>query len=246
MAKIAMTSDKKIMVLNEGVEGIPSITIDSELSDTSTNPVQNKVIKAAIDAVDAKAGNKQDKIGVSGLLKGDGTTISAAVAGTDYVAPDGDGSNATAAFTTAATRKNIATGEKLSVLFGKIAKWFADLGSLAFKSTVAKSDLASDVQTSLGKADSALQNYTETDPTVPAWAKKATKPSYTADEVGARPNTWTPTASEVGAVPTSRTVNGKAMSANITLSASDVGAATMNEVNSAIQTAIGNAIGGSY
>ena len=87
MAKIAMTSDKKIMVLNEGVEGIPSITIDSELIDTSTNPVQNKVIKAAIDAVDIKAGNKQDKIGVSGLLKGDGTTISAAVAGTDYVTP---------------------------------------------------------------------------------------------------------------------------------------------------------------
>ena len=44
------------------------------------------------------------------------------------------------------------------MLFGKIAKWFADLGSLAFKSTVAKSDLASDVQTSLGKADSALQS----------------------------------------------------------------------------------------
>ena len=70
----------------------------------------------------------------------------------------GDGSNVTAAFTTASTRANIATGEKLSVLFGKIAKWFADLGSLAFKSTVAKSDLASDVQTSLGKADSALQS----------------------------------------------------------------------------------------
>lgn len=70
----------------------------------------------------------------------------------------GDGSNVTAAFTAASTRANIATGEKLSVLFGKIAKWFADLGSLAFKSKVAKSDLASDVQTSLGKADSALQS----------------------------------------------------------------------------------------
>lgn len=70
----------------------------------------------------------------------------------------GDGSNVTAAFTAARTRANIATGEKLSVLFGKIAKWFADLGTLAFKSTVAKSDLASDVQTSLGKADSALQS----------------------------------------------------------------------------------------
>jgi hypothetical protein len=70
----------------------------------------------------------------------------------------GDGSNVTAAFTAARTRANIATGEKLSVLFGKIAKWFADLGSLAFKSSVSKSDLASDVQTSLGKADSALQS----------------------------------------------------------------------------------------
>lgn len=70
----------------------------------------------------------------------------------------GDGSNVTAAFTAASTRANVATGEKLSVLFGKIVKWFSDLGSLAFKSTVAKSDLASDVQTSLGKADSALQN----------------------------------------------------------------------------------------
>ena len=68
----------------------------------------------------------------------------------------GDGSNVTAAFTTASTRENIATGEKLSVLFGKIAKWFADLGSLAFKSSVSKSDLAQDVQTSLGKADSAV------------------------------------------------------------------------------------------
>nr|DAH31030.1 MAG TPA: collagen triple helix repeat protein [Caudoviricetes sp.] len=96
----------------------------------------------------------------------------------------GDGSNVTAAFTAATTRANIATGEKLSVLFGKIAKWLSDLGSLAFKSTVAKSDLASDVQTSLGKADSALQGYTETDPTVPEWAKAKTKPSYSKSEVG--------------------------------------------------------------
>ena len=75
----------------------------------------------------------------------------------------GDGSNVTATFTAASTRANIATGEKLSVLFGKIAKWFADLGSLAFKSTVAKSDLSSDVQTSLGKADSALQSVSKSD-----------------------------------------------------------------------------------
>ena len=47
----------------------------------------------------------------------------------------GDGSNVTAAFTQAATRTNVATGEKMSVLFGKIRKWFADLGTAAFKNT---------------------------------------------------------------------------------------------------------------
>ena len=101
------------------------------------------------------------------------------------------------------------------------------LGSLAAKSTVAKADLASDVQTSLGKADTALQSFTETDPTVPAWAKASSKPSYTA--------------SEVGAVPTSRKVNGKALSADITIAAADISdvyskTEVDNKVSSAIST----------
>ena len=41
----------------------------------------------------------------------------------------------------------------------------------------------------------------ETDPTVPTWAKASEKPTYTAEEVGARPNTWIPSASDVGADP---------------------------------------------
>lgn len=56
------------------------------------------------------------------------------------VAEDGDGSNLTASFTDSATRTNIATGEKLSVLFGKIKKWFTDLKSLAFKSKTEAGD----------------------------------------------------------------------------------------------------------
>lgn len=40
-----------------------------------------------------------------------------------------------------------------------------------------------------------------------------------------------PTAGDIGAVPTSRTVNGKALSSNITLSASDVGAAATSHGN---------------
>ena len=100
----------------------------------------------------------QPKITATGLLKGAGTVISVAIAGTDYVDPDGDGSNLTAAFTAASSHVNIATGEKLSVLLGKIAKWLGDLKALAFKDKVAKTDLTDDVKESLGKADSALQN----------------------------------------------------------------------------------------
>lgn len=110
-----------------------------------------------------------------------------------------------------------------------------------------------------------ITGYTETDPTVPSWAKASSKPSYTKSEIGLgnvenvkqySANNPPPypvtsvngktgavtvdvpsvpswamatskpsyTASEVGAVPTSRKVNGKALSADISLSASDVGA----------------------
>ena len=63
------------------------------------------------------------------------------------------------------------------------------LGAMASKDTVAKTDLAADVQAALDKAGSSLDSYTETDPTVPAWAKAPEKPTYTASEVGALPNT---------------------------------------------------------
>lgn len=54
-----------------------------------------------------------------------------------------------------------------------------------------------------------MTDYTETDPTVPAWAKAANKPSYTATEVGALPaNTSIPTKlSDLAADASHRTVN---------------------------------------
>ena len=69
----------------------------------------------------------------------------------------GDGSKVTVNFSTL-DKLNLISGDSLSRLMGKISAWLKDLGKLAFKNTVAKSDLASDVQTSLGKADSALQS----------------------------------------------------------------------------------------
>ena len=63
----------------------------------------------------------------------------------DKLAKSGDGSNVTSGISIAETRSNLKAGEKLSTMFGKIYRYFADLGSLAFKSKVAKSDLAADV-----------------------------------------------------------------------------------------------------
>lgn len=50
------------------------------------------------------------------------------------------------------------------------------------------SDLA-DIRSGAALGATALQSFTESDPTVPAWAKQNTKPSYTASEVGALPDT---------------------------------------------------------
>lgn len=104
---------------------------------------------------------------------------------TTRLATNGDASSVTVTFTAPNKRETIVSGESFNTIAGKILKYMNDFGSCAFKSTILKEDLAPSVKTSLEKADTALQSYTETDPTVPAWAKSPTKPTYTAAEVGA-------------------------------------------------------------
>lgn len=106
---------------------------------------------------------------------------------TSRLASDGDGSGVTVSFNAAAEKAAPVSGETLAVIMGKLAKNFAGLGELAYKGTVAAGDLDEAVRASLARADSALQSFMETDPTVPAWAKAAEKPAYTATEVGAIP-----------------------------------------------------------
>lgn len=105
-------------------------------------------------------------------------------------------------------------GAKVDAVLGGVTEDFDTLKELADKKVdkVEGKGLSTNDFTAEDKAklNTALQSYTETDPTVPAWAKTINKPTYTA--------------SEVGAVPTSRTINGKALSSNITLSAADVNA----------------------
>lgn len=104
---------------------------------------------------------------------------------TTRLATNGDASSVTVAFTAPNKRETIVSGEAFNTIAGKILKYMNDFGSCAFKSMILKEDLAPSVKSSLEKADTALQSYTESDPTVPAWAKAPTKPTYTAAEVGA-------------------------------------------------------------
>lgn len=85
---------------------------------------------------------------------------------------------------------------------GKTAYQYAQEGGFGGSESEFASHIAREIPTKVSQLDNDegyLKSYTESDPTVPAWAKQQTKPKYTADEVGARPSTWMPTYSDVGA-----------------------------------------------
>lgn len=82
-----------------------------------------------------------DETTIQDIINGDMTVGEAEKAGKDadgnviadtYLTKTGDSKDNTVTFSQADTRSNIATGEKQSILFGKIAKFFADLKTVAF------------------------------------------------------------------------------------------------------------------
>ena len=84
---------------------------------------------------------------------------------------------------------------------------WVDTGVAAGGGDISPEDIADAVESYMDE-----HPFEETDPTVPAWAKAAQKPSYTAAEVGAMPDSYTPPVTSV---------NGKAGA--VVLDAEDVG-----------------------
>ena len=76
-----------------------------------------------------------------------------------------------------------------------------------------------------------ISSYTETDPTVPSWAKANSKPSYDLDEVSDGS-----TRKLSNYVQTSRKVNSKALSSDITLSLDDVADGTNRKIPTKVST----------
>lgn len=95
-------------------------------------------------------------------------------------------------FNPAEKRENINSGEKHKTIFGKIYRWFADLKPVAF--TGSYNDLR-DKPSNLAPAAHrhSKSDITDFPSSLPAsdvysWAKAASKPAYTAEEIGAVSN----------------------------------------------------------
>lgn len=80
----------------------------------------------------------EDTVTKDALIKGvtahdaSGNSVTGTFDTDKYLEKTGDASNTTAVFSASEERANISTGEKLSVIFGKIAKFFSDLKTVAF------------------------------------------------------------------------------------------------------------------
>ena len=84
------------------------------------------------------------------------------------------------AFVVAGERTNIATGETIAVILGKIAKFFTDLKGLAFKDKVAMADFDTDVTEKFGSIDTAISGKQNT---ITGAASSIVTDNLTADRV---------------------------------------------------------------
>lgn len=111
------------------INGAPE-TLDT-LKEVAEAISENRSVVAALDAAVGKKANQSEV----GTHTGN-TTIHITRGERDTwngkLTPSGNASDTTVVFTQASSRANLRTGEKLSVIFGKIAKWFSDLKAVAF------------------------------------------------------------------------------------------------------------------
>lgn len=217
-AGLMSASDKSKL---DGIaSGANKITVDSALSSTSTNPVQNKAVNAAISNLNTLVGDTA----VS-------TQISTAIAGLVDSSPDalntlnelaaalGDDPNfATTVANQIGTKAN--ASDLTSHTSNKSNPHGVSLSQLGVTATAAELNILDGVTATaaeLNKLDGVTATTAELN-----YVDGVTSNIQT--QLNAK-------------VPTSRTVNGKALSANITLSASDVGADASGAANTALTSA---------
>ena len=218
MKYVGLYDNNKDIVTKERLEAVES-AIPTKVSELTNDANYITAVQAPVQSVNNKTGTVSLTASDVGAVSKTGSTMT----GNLNVGSASLETNGYVTGTWLKTTANIASNSAASKIAVIDNGWIYTRTAAQIKSDIG-----------LGNVDNVKQ-YSATNP-----------PPYPVTSVNGQTGEVNLVASEVGAVPTSRTVNGKALSANITLTASDVGAATMTQVNSAIQTAIGNAIGGSY
>lgn len=162
----------------------------SDLSEDTTHRLVTDTEKTTWNAKSNFSGNYNDLTNKPTIpsIEGLASTTYVDNAVKDKVDKDGNKVLSTNDYTT--TEKNKLAGIAAGAEVNVNADWNATsgdaqilnkptLGTIAAKNSVAKTDLVSEVQSSLGKADTALQPQDISD-----WAKASSKPNYTKLEVG--------------------------------------------------------------
>lgn len=114
--------------------------VDRVYGDGKVKPIAYDY-RAAVSAVKPAAGVEFLELTTAG-----GRRFVDAVKITEKLDKVGNGKDVTVTFSQAASRVNIASGEKLTTILGKIVRWLADLKALAFKDKVGKGDMDAALQ----------------------------------------------------------------------------------------------------
>jgi hypothetical protein len=186
-------------------EDIP--VVDKDLDATSPRPVQNQAIASAINKlrgdvsdnrnscqknaedIEAHVANKSNPHNVTKVQLGLGNV------------PNVSTNDQTPTFVQASALENVKSGEKVTTLFGKIAKGLADLISHLKNTNNPHGVTAEQVN---ARPATWTPTFEDVGASPASHATDKNNPhNVTAAQVGARASNWMPTASEVGATPVS-------------------------------------------
>ena len=227
-----------------GVDGFSPTATVSKSGNVATISITDKSGTTSAQVVDGAKGDKGDK-GDPGIgIKGDkGDPGADGQDGADGFSPVASVSKSGNTTTISITDKNGTTTATVNDGVGDVASVNGKTGAVVLDAddvgALPDDTVIPTVPTNVSAFTNDagyLTSYTETDPTVPAWAKAQSKPTYTAAEVGALPDTVTiPTATsdltnDIGYVDASgaasaapvQSVNGQ--TGTVVLDAADVGA----------------------
>lgn len=120
---------KRMATYEDMLENISQATQD--VQEEFTEQLNNKISQAETAISQAQSATSAANIAAQGANEAKQEALNAAEAAESYVL--GDISSKTVTFSETSARSNINTGESTSTLFGKIKKWFSDLGAAAFQ-----------------------------------------------------------------------------------------------------------------